>query len=103
MRLIDADELKDTLKKLVCNHCPTTGVCASCSLGKFLYVVESAPAIDATPVRRGEWHVCQDVDGNEYGKCSYCGGEIYDGDNDTFDQPPDFCPHCGADMRVDRR
>ena len=61
MRLIDADELKDTLKKLVCNHCPTTGVCASCSLGKFLYVVDSAPTIDAVPVvrckdcaRRGE-------------------------------------------------
>lgn len=64
-----------------------------------VHLIRMESAIDAVPIKRGEWHVCQDEDGNEYGKCSYCGGETYDGDNDTFDQPPDFCQHCGADMR----
>lgn len=67
------------------------------------HLIRIAPTIDAAPVRRSEWIVCQDVDGNEYGKCSYCGGETYDGDNDTFDQPPNFCQHCGADMRMEER
>lgn len=97
---------KDTMLRPIMDDDPFVEVLAKSEgqhMRSFLDWLEAylmtRPTIDAAPVRRGEWHVCQDVDGNEYGKCSYCGGETYDGDNDTFDQPPDFCQHCGADMR----
>lgn len=58
-----------------------------------------APTIDAAPVRRGEWVEemeaipwCED-DCDVYEKCSVCG--------ETSHGTWNFCPNCGADMRVE--
>lgn len=48
---------------------------------------------------KGEWEVRVDDYDNEYMLCPVCREEFYDGDNDTVDRTPNFCPNCGADMR----
>lgn len=51
------------------------------------------PAIDAAPVRRGEW-VTDDDNNDDWAEpyCKKCGCSIPCG-------PAHFCPNCGADMR----
>ena len=49
--------------------------------------------------RRGKWEIHQDSYGNELMWCRFCHSEFYDGENDTVDQTPNYCPNCGADMR----
>jgi hypothetical protein len=48
---------------------------------------------------KGEWEIRVDDFDNEYMLCPVCREEFYDGDNDTVDRTPNFCPNCGADMR----
>lgn len=48
---------------------------------------------------KGEWEIRRDNYDNEFMWCHFCQSEFYDGDNDTVDQKPNFCPNCGADMR----
>ena len=36
----------------------------------------------------------------EYLTCSICGEDFFDGDNDTIDYVPNYCPNCGAKMVV---
>lgn len=64
-------------------------------------LVDKAPTIDAAPVRRGEWrYVNYQTDKTTWITdefiCRKCGKSIprHMGDN-----PPDYCQHCGADMR----
>ena len=59
------------------------------------------PTVDAVEVVHGEWIRCLDVDDVEYIECPICGGEFYDGDNDTFDKPYNYCPNCCAKMDGD--
>ena len=49
--------------------------------------------------RHGQWIMRLDKDDCEYIECSLCGEQFYDGDNDTFDHPYNYCPNCGAKMR----
>lgn len=64
--------------------------------------IEAAPAVDAAPVRHGEW-VLMPVR-IRYGypcaswKCSYCGHETF---LDPHDRIMNYCNRCGAKM--DRR
>jgi hypothetical protein len=48
---------------------------------------------------KGEWEIREDSYGNELMWCPFCHEEFYDGENDTVDHTPNFCPNCGADMR----
>ena len=57
--------------------------------------------VEVAPVVHGEWIRCLDVDDCEYIECPICSGEFYDGDNDTFDKPFNYCPNCGAKMDGD--
>lgn len=50
---------------------------------------------------KGEWEIRIDDYDCEYAMCSVCCSVFYDGENDTFDIRPNFCPDCGADMRGD--
>ena len=59
------------------------------------------PTIDAAPVRRGEWrYVNYQIDKTTWitGEfiCRKCGKSI---PRRMGDNPPDYCQHCGADMR----
>ena len=94
MRLIDADELRNRYEIISdpngwFNREQTTWMEAAKT---FADMVDDAPTIDAAPVRRGEWKY-EKIGGKTYCFCSECG-----------DQPmrfePNFCPNCGADMRI---
>lgn len=50
------------------------------------------------PVKKGKWEIKLDDFDCEYMKCSCCGVEFYNGDNDTVDTLHNFCPNCGAQM-----
>lgn len=52
---------------------------------------------------KGEWEIIRDDYDNELMRCPYCREEFYDGENDTVDHTPNFCPNCGADMRVEEQ
>lgn len=52
-------------------------------------VIDSAPTIDAEPVRHGHWVICSD---GYYPYCSKCKQEP-GGKNMT-----NYCPNCGAKM-----
>lgn len=49
----------------------------------------------------GRWYIRIDDYDCEYMVCSACGTDFFDGENDTVDYKPNFCPVCGADMRGD--
>ena len=61
-------------------------------LGRCIYVIQNAPAVDAEPVRKGVWY--------KYPAgliaCSEC---EWFGNVDGYGDVYNFCPRCGADMR----
>lgn len=97
MRPIDADALT---KWIDLGHLrPTSELCYS-ELD-VVNLLKSAPALDVQPVRRSEWrYVNYQTDKTTWitGEfiCRKCGKSTprHMGDN-----PPDYCQHCGADMR----
>ena len=92
MRLIDADALREMFPEdydRPLYH--FTGIWAA---------INVCPAIDAAPVRRGEWGVSEIVgyDGVNAvyaAPCSACG--------EFSKEAHLFCPNCGADMRKEER
>lgn len=79
MRLIDADALKVPSEEMIAKM-----------------VIDSAPTIDAVPVRHGKWIDTQEKEewyGSLY-KCSLCGSGLIETDN--------YCPKCGARMDAER-
>ena len=51
--------------------------------------------------KHGRWEIVVDDYDCEMMKCSCCGAEFYDGDNDTVDSLHNYCPNCGAKMDGD--
>ena len=91
MRPIDADALK--IKGFAD---PETGEGIVC-----VQDIDEAPTLDVAPVVHGRWIIeCDDFD-CELMRCSVCGEEFYDGDNDTVDTLPNYCPNCGAKMDME--
>lgn len=73
-----------------CAGCDEPGEgCIECIVDE----IDSFPAVDVDPVRRGHWIKCGYACGEAEFKCSLC-GEIEWRTNET-----DYCPNCGADMR----
>ena len=63
--------------------------------------IADAPTVDAAPVVQGEWKVCEDDWNYEtIYECLICGFGIKTEQGSKFDW--NFCPNCGADMRVGR-
>lgn len=94
MKLIDADSALQSMK-IVIDQCKTLDdtIVAANMIG----IVENAPAVDAQPVRRGEW--IDDNAGNHdsrdrWVKCSLCGYHT----TDRFSAEYRHCPNCGAKM-----
>jgi hypothetical protein len=60
--------------------------------------IQQAPAADVVEVKHAEWEVVTDDYDCEMMRCSCCGSEFYDGENDTVDMMLSYCPNCGAKM-----
>ena len=93
MRLIDADALANRMQFLIRTH--------HRDVFDALNEIDNAPTIDPESLRpQGEWIVfLSDYDDCEMMRCSCCDSEFYDGDNDTVDNFPNYCPNCGAKMK----
>lgn len=91
---IDREALKRMLStEKFCATCPGLdepgGGCAECVAN----YIESLPAADVAPVRRGHWK----RDRENRPICSECAEEPYrNGDYNL----PNYCPNCGAKMEV---
>ena len=62
------------------------------------YYIKNQPTVDAEEVVHGEWMLIENDFDAERIECMLCGASFYDGDNDTFDNPYNYCPNCGAKM-----
>jgi len=82
MRLIDADKLKQADFQ-------------DFSSTDVMYAIDSAPTIEAEPVKHGKW-----IDeGNDYWHCSECNHDWYfDEYIPIADFDMNYCPNCGAKM-----
>ena len=102
-RLIDANALKQRLDEREAEDVEMYGCriieCFPADDAK--EIVDQMPTVDAVEVVHGEWIRGLDEYDVEFIECPLCGGEFYDGDNDTFDKPYNYCPNCGAKMEGD--
>ena len=65
-------------------------------------VADHLIANGVTVQKHGRWEIfLSDYDDCEMMRCSCCGSEFYDGDNDTVDSTPNYCSNCGAKMTGD--
>lgn len=92
-RLIDANGLRTQFDDIP----PYIGLAGSL----VQQYIDKAPTVDAVEVVHGEWIMCEDENDCEYIECPLCGEQFYDGDNDTFEKPWNYCPNCGAKMDGD--
>lgn len=65
-----------------------------CPLDDVSTVIDAEPAVDAEPVRHGEW-IYQDDDIMPWQTCSLCRCESFDLDGARY------CPYCGAKMDLE--
>ena len=64
---------------------------------KILEVINSVPAADVVPIRRGEWIVCGDGNDAPW-MCSHCGKTTANKYKTIYGK---YCPNCGAKMDGD--
>ena len=70
-----------------------------CMISGAKIILKHALAVDAEPVRHGQWEIELDETSDcEFMRCSICSEVFYDGENDTVDTLPNYCPNCGAKM-----
>ena len=101
--LISREAAINALKEYYCEDCTHYDVkCKSplsenCPIYNVISTISIVPAVDAEPVRHGEWikgdYVCGD---NEW-KCSVCGETEWRGSADWMK----FCMYCGAKMDLE--
>lgn len=68
-------------------------------LDKAIHKIHYAPAADVVPAVHAQWEIKTDDYDCEYAKCSACGEEFYDANEDTIDITFNYCPNCGARMK----
>ena len=87
MRLIDADALWMQIIHMF-DYCED-----------ILEIIDSAPTVDAEPVKRGKWISGEDTSGNYfYRRCTNCLEEI-PSEVFCFKFDANYCPNCGAEMK----
>jgi DNA-directed RNA polymerase subunit RPC12/RpoP len=106
MRLIDADELKETLAKM--KIIDEDVVKRNSIHEELVYLlkkvdavlaekIDDLPTIEAVPVVHGEWIFTETFADITFYKCSICSNDI--GVDPFFDDKvSNFCPNCGAKM-----
>ena len=53
---------------------------------------------DLEEPEQNEWIYGIDICDVEFLECPLCHNVFYDGDNDTFDVPYNYCPNCGVKL-----
>ena len=101
MRLIDADKIVFEYSKLrEIGPFDIAGI-VDC----FAKQIQSAPTIDAEPVRHGRWEMVEDPWFSDVCKCTACGEEYvleYVLEADTpSEYGYNYCPNCGAKMDLE--
>lgn len=71
-------------------------IVSASTLVRMWNILDSVPAVDAVPARRGHWTPKQETP--FILTCSECGGNLVS-KMAGLPIPHDFCPMCGADMR----
>ena len=94
-RLIDANELLKDAE----DYSPIS--CGLADMYDVKWLVDAQPTVDAVEVVHAEWTLGIDELDCEFIECPLCGEQFYDGDNDTFDKPYNYCPNCGAKMDLE--
>lgn len=103
MRLIDADKLMLSLNDNFLANSPTGNetlaerdhrelICEGLEIA--MATVEGAPTIDAAPVVHGYW------DDSFDGITPFCSACHMS--HRGFDRTPNYCPHCGAQMDLEK-
>ncbi len=115
-----AKMLRDKVKKLITTKEPMTneGVITRLAITEAAFDIENMPAVDAKPVRCGQWRVyskTRSFDILHLGsmfrryvvmkylpttlglRCSECGKVTYVNDSIAYN----YCPHCGANMDLE--
>lgn len=88
MRLIDADEIKETIRRTKLVKWQKAIIWA---------LIDMHKTVDAVPVRHGRWIECHDD--SDWIVCSECGKPFNIIDNCTEEFK--YCPNCGARMVED--
>lgn len=92
-RLIDADALKEKRTMVTKSYKPNAIMERAAIL---LEDVETAPTIDAEPVKHGKW-IWEDC----VYKCSECSHKAYGNILECMDGTYKYCPYCGARMEIE--
>lgn len=94
--LISREDTLAEIKRIYCTGCNDyRGVrCRACEISDVMDVVDDMPAVDAEPVRRGEW---MHLGGDEW-CCNTCGDVIHT--EGSWEKPTKkYCSECGAKMK----
>ena len=93
MRLIDADEVKETIRHRT--------KLAEWQKGIIWALIDMHKTVDAVPVRHGKWLYGESKSGHDGYYCSQCGKHIrwiYGEEDINFIRSYNYCPNCGARM-----
>lgn len=98
-RYIDADILSDALRHLTLGETD-----AARATMKITHYVSRMPTADVRENVKGKWIIKTDgfVIKRVWGVCSECGNTLDFSGVNAGRGDANFCPNCGADMRVDQ-
>ena len=88
---IEREALMRRIKEIHCAECDSYhGVrCRACWVDDTLDYIDSEPAADVEPAKRGRW-LCVDTDAEQFFLCNRCKKKEYWESN--------YCPNCGCRM-----
>lgn len=94
MRLIDADELWERLKKSMVRHIVTNTL-----FNTVKATIDGTPTVEAEQVIHGKWERSKEDGFDPLVKCTACGEEFVCTELDIIDDLQwNYCPTCGAKM-----
>ena len=88
MDLID----REALYKVLEQYFPTDKVYTDKDVNNALVAIQTAPTVDAEPVRHGKW---ENYPSHTHRRCSLCKMEW---EKPRFNIRANYCPNCGAKM-----
>lgn len=96
MILIDADEARENMLKLLDHHLMMRNYSADSATQDCIEVINEATVVDAEPVVHGHWILEREPNGKPYCfHCSVCDDDFhYIG----IKSATGYCPNCGAKM-----